>query len=146
LRVLKSTNPMAIGSHTIETLRRKLSDDRDLSKIWEYFLDRFASDPEFRSAGEPRAAPELEVMLELVGRSVWGKARTEVRIGSWLEVREYSLIHGTCMVERFPASALYFPDLGKGVEGLHTSSATEMVWARFSLRDLAGMPTTSPTQ
>jgi hypothetical protein len=130
---------------SVETLRRRITTDRDLSSFWEYFLDNLANDPHFIDAGEPCEAPELEDLLEIVGRHVYGKPKVRVEDGFWIRLREYDLIHGGCSIENRMTTAIYFPSLKLGVAGFHTSGSN-VVFSRFSPADLKRLTVRGPVQ
>jgi hypothetical protein len=132
-------------SACIETLRRRISTDQDLSSFWKYFLDNLANDPHFIDSGQPCEAPYLEDLLEMVGRHVYGKSKVRVADSLWIGLRDYDLIHGTCSIQNRMTGAIYFPGLKIGVAGFHTSGS-RMVYSRFSPPDLTRLPVRGTVQ
>jgi hypothetical protein len=82
-----------------------------------------------------RVAPDLEGLLEIVGRHVYGRAKVRVEDSLWIRLRDYDLIHGSCSIQNRLTTANYFPGLKLGVAGFHTSGSS-MIFSRFSPSDL----------
>jgi hypothetical protein len=74
---------MAMSADKVETLRRKLVEEKEIEKIWQYFFDEFADSPGFLAAGQSCECRELDERIELVGRHLFGKARTRVSDQVW---------------------------------------------------------------
>jgi hypothetical protein len=135
---------MAMSAEKVASLRRKLMAEKDLAKVWKYFLDTFADSPGFMKAGAACECKELDERMELVGRHVYGKAGARVSDQAWAEVREcegvaVELIHGACRVEGKLATAIWFPELSLGVAGF-PGGGGKMQYARFKPADIASMP------
>ena len=129
----------------IATLRNLLPAAAGISDVWNYFFDHLATNPDFLDASEPCKSADLESKIEVAARSIFGKAKTRVKHGLWLQVPAHGLIHGSCSVEGCVTTALYFPDIQTGVAAIQRGGSSIMQ-VRFSPPDLARIPASSGIQ
>jgi hypothetical protein len=57
-----------------QKLKRKLTHESDLSKIWSFYMDRFADREEFTELGEPAQSDYLEAVIPKICQQMFGKA------------------------------------------------------------------------
>jgi hypothetical protein len=104
----------------IETLRQKLAQERDLEKIFTYFLDHFGENPDFIALGEPTENPFLESIFVQIGEALF-KKEVKVRDLRLIRIPELNFIHGGGVLGGRLANVLYFEDMQQGVLYVITS-------------------------
>src|SRR5262249_5573395 len=92
----------------------------------------FGEKPEFFRLGEPIRDEFLEQVLAEVGQSLFGRP-VPVEAVRLLGLSEHHFIHGSALINRKPATGLYFDGLGKGMLAVTWAlKPGEMTFARFT--------------
>jgi hypothetical protein len=118
----------------LNTLKDKLYKATQFSDVWDYFMTNFGEVPEFIALGQRGGDEFLEMVLEEVGKQLFGR---EVRITNLLLTRipEYGFIHGTVWIEGKLTTAMYFEEIHKGLLAvLWSSKPPETKFVRFTGR------------
>lgn len=58
----------------LQELKRKLTNDADLSDIWLFYMDHFADWPEFTDLGEPADNQYLDAVLQKTCQQMFNRA------------------------------------------------------------------------
>ncbi len=114
-------------------LKQKLIDEKDLSKIWLFFMDRFADSMEFTDLGEPASNKHLDAVLLKICQQMFGKT-TKISDFLLIYIPEHQFFHGSFQVEECIGGAIYFEDIKTGLVAVSTGfSPTDAVkYSRFS--------------
>jgi hypothetical protein len=117
----------------LRQLKEKLIEDKDLSKIWDFYMDEFADRPEFLDYGQPTANPFLEAVVPAVCRSIFGR---EMKITHLLiiHIPEYQFYHAPFSAEKRMGGVIYFADNDKGLLAVtaHFPPTAEVKYSRFT--------------
>lgn len=116
----------------IAELRRKVQDERDLSRIQDFFDERLVMNEGFMSMGDSARNDILESMTLLVIRVVLPPE--EPLQSAFLHLPEFSLWHGMLLFPTHLARTVYFDDINRGVCALSPWAQGTMVHHfRFSI-------------
>lgn len=82
----------------LQELKLKLTQEKDLSKIWLFYMDHFVDYPEFTDLGKPSPNSHLEAVLKRTCQQLFGKT---VKISDFFSIfiAEYQFFHGPFQVE-----------------------------------------------
>ncbi len=123
---------------SLTTLKKMLMEEKQLAKVWGYFMDHFAESSEFIALGERVEHDLLEVVIDQVARQMFP---TNHRISGLLltTIAEDSFIHGAYFAGPHPGGIIYFEDIPMGlVMGCELPPSHEVKYARFSPKPLRG--------
>lgn len=118
----------------LEELKRQLVHTRDFREVWDFFLDEFATNPEFIELGEPYRHEEMELALAQIGLQMFPSDQTATAI-RLIRLEDQGFIHGNVNVDGRVGGVLYFEDIHVGLVAVSDhfpSDETKM--ARFSTR------------
>ncbi|MEH2283860.1 MAG: hypothetical protein V7K90_21465 [Nostoc sp.] len=98
----------------LQELRQKLTNDADLSRIWLFYMDYFADQPEFTDLGEPAYNEYLDAVLQKTCQQMFARA---IKITDFLliYITPYRLFHGAFQVEGRIGGVIYFEDIKIGL-------------------------------
>ncbi|MCC5608462.1 hypothetical protein LC612_17120 [Nostoc sp. CHAB 5834] len=98
----------------LQELKRKLTNDADLSDIWLFYMDHFADKPEFTDLGEPAYNEYLNTVLQKTCQQMFGRT---IKISDFLliYIAPYNLFHGAFQVEGRIGGMIYFEDIKIGL-------------------------------
>lgn len=120
-----------------DRLRELLRTATDFREPWDYFHDKLVLDPRFMRLGAPSASKKLTSALTAIGSRL---LRREITLESpvLLQIKEWSLWHGSCGFGEYTGVCFYFDDADQGLVGLMKDlSGRETLLARISLLPLA---------
>ena len=117
----------------LQELKRKLTNDADLSDIWLFYMDHFADLPEFTDLGEPADNEYLDAVLQKTCQQMFDRA---IKISDFLliYIAPYYLFHGAFQIEGRIGGVIYFEDLKIGLIAVSADyPPTDMVkYSRFT--------------
>ncbi|MEH2198264.1 hypothetical protein [Nostoc sp.] len=98
----------------LQELKRKLTNDADLSDIWLFYMDHFADQPEFTDLGELAYNEYLDAVLQKTYQQMFGSA---IKISDFLliYIAPYHFFHGAFQVEGRIGGVIYFEDIKIGL-------------------------------
>ncbi|MEH2027005.1 hypothetical protein [Nostoc sp.] len=98
----------------LQSLKQKLTNDADLSRIWLFYMDYFADQPEFTDLGEPVYNEYLDAVLQKTCQQMFARA---IKITDFLliYITPYRLFHGAFQVEGRIGGVIYFEDIKIGL-------------------------------
>jgi len=103
----------------METLKRKVVNEPDLKKVFEYFFDHFGEDMDFIRSCTPIQHELLIQLLPILVRELLPPADyTRTLNLRLLHAPEYNFIHGAINVDKFYGGVIYFEDIQTGVISL----------------------------
>ncbi len=114
----------------LKDLEMRLNREKDLGKLWEYYMDRFADHPEFIEFGEPVEHPFLQQVIPMLSQEIVKKDPRNIFL---IKIPDYEFIHGSFWVESRIGGLIYFEKKLKGmvaISGLNMSG--HMKYSRFT--------------
>ncbi|MCW5315959.1 hypothetical protein GTQ43_19705 [Nostoc sp. KVJ3] len=98
----------------LQELKQKLTNEKDLSRIWLFFMDHFADHPEFTDLGQPVHNEYLDAVLHTTCQQMFGRA---IKITDFflIYIAKYQLFHGPFQVEGLIGGVIYFEDIKVGL-------------------------------
>jgi hypothetical protein len=116
----------------LQELKRRLVHDKDFMKVWEFFLDEFATDLAFIELGEPVRDEPLETTIAHVGLQMFPRDATATLV-RLIRLADQQFVHGNVNVAGRVGGVLYFEDIRVGLVAVcdHLPS-DETKFARFS--------------
>ncbi|MHC5937591.1 hypothetical protein [Nostoc sp.] len=118
----------------LHELKRKLTNEADLSHIWLFYMDHFADQPEFTELGEPADNEYLDAVLHKTCQQMFGSA---IKITGFflIYIAKYRLFHGPFQIEGRIGGVIYFEDIKIGLLAVSADyPPTDAVkYSRFSL-------------
>ncbi|MDB9315101.1 hypothetical protein PN462_18445 [Spirulina sp. CS-785/01] len=126
----KSKPQPSFNLKKLKELRLRLEREKNLGKLWEYYMDRFADHPEFMDVGEPVDHPFLKKIIPLISQQLCKKDPHNIFL---IKIPEYDFIHGSFWVESRIGGVIYFEEKLKGVIALSGSNLSgDMQFSRFT--------------
>lgn len=126
----KSKQQPSFNLKKLKELRLRLDREKNLGKLWEFYLDRFADHPEFIDFGEPVDHPFLKKIIPLLSQQMCQKDPHNIFL---IKIPEYDFVHGSFWVESRIGGIIYFEKKLKGVVALSGSELSgEMQFSRFT--------------
>lgn len=114
-------------------LQQKLLKEKDLSKIWLFYMDEFADHPEFIEVGGLKSDPLLEAMIPQICQQMFGK---QVPITDLLliYIPEYQFFHAPFLAGGRTGGLIYFEEARTGLLAVATNFpvSDEVKYSRFS--------------
>ncbi len=120
----------------LERLKTLLATSKDISKIFEYFMDHFGLDSDFLELGKRTERPELTQMVLIAGEQIF-KKRCVMQMHFLIEVPGTTFIHGAGMLNGHLLNVLYFEDIWTGAVALAANKEAELThFSRFTCQRL----------
>jgi hypothetical protein len=120
----------------LDRLKEKLCNEKDFSKIFEYFMDYFGENEKFMRKSQPTRHDLLENTMTSVLRNLLGE-RAGISQFMLLAAPGTPFIHGGCLTGGKMANVLYFDDIQTGVIGIFSFPPGGMTqYSRFRLQQL----------
>ncbi len=120
----------------LRELKQKLIEEKDLSKIWLFFMDHFADHQAFTDLGEPAHYEYLDAVLQATCQQMFGKAIKTIKITNFclIYIAEHQFFHGSFQVEGRIGGVIFFEDIKIGLLAVSADfPATDVVkYSRFS--------------
>ena len=98
----------------LQELKVKLTQEKDLSKIWLFYMDHFADHQEFTNLGEPTHNDYLDVVLDKTCQQMFGRAITITNF-FLIYIAEHQFFHGPFQVEGRIGGVIFFEDIKIGL-------------------------------
>lgn len=121
-------------------LKELILHTRELSNVWEFFLDNFGESPEFIALGERARDPFLETVLCQVAEHLLGHPidPNELLLTA---LPNHHFIHGGSIFDGSVVNVVYFDDVRSGVAIVIKAWDTSQThYARFGVRPTTGIP------
>ncbi len=117
----------------LRQLKQKLVDDKDLSKIWLFFMDNFADHMEFTELGETASHEYLDAVLHKICQQMFNKT-TKITNFLLIYIPEHKFFHGSFLVKEYVGGVIYFEDIKTGLVAVSSESSPtdEVKYSRFS--------------
>jgi hypothetical protein len=117
----------------LQELKQKLTKEKDLSKIWLFYMDHFADHQEFTELGEPTQDAYLDAVVRQICLQMFGKKTTITDFLS-ISIAEHQFFHGSFQVKKCIGGVIYFKDTKTGLLAVSTgfASTDEVKYSRFS--------------
>jgi hypothetical protein len=114
-------------------LKQKLTQEKDLSEIWSFYMDHFADHAEFTDLGEPTPNDYLAAVLHKTCQQMFGNAITITNFFV-IYIAEHQFFHGPFQVGGRIGGVIYFEDIKFGLLAVSADfPPTDMVkYSRFS--------------
>jgi hypothetical protein len=112
-------------------LKEKLQKEKDLSKIWLYYLDEFGDRPEFADLGEPSQNDFLLTVIAQVCQQIFGKAVNIDGIMT-IYIEEYQFFHASFFANSHIGGVIYFEDIKTGLIAAASGSSALAKYSRFT--------------
>jgi hypothetical protein len=115
----------------IHQLKEKLQQEKDLSKIWSYYMDEFGDIPEFSDFGEPVQQDSLLAVITQVCQQIFGKP---ININDILTIyiKEYKFYHAPFMANNHIGGVIFFEDINTGLIAVTSAGSKLAKYSRFT--------------
>jgi hypothetical protein len=112
-------------------LKEKLQQEKDLSKIWSYYMDEFGDIPEFSDFGEPVQQDSLLAVITQVCQQVFGEP---ININDILTIyiKEYKFYHAPFMTNNHIGGVIFFEDINTGLIAVTSAGSKLAKYSRFT--------------
>ena len=111
-RLRKAVVPSDVPSMVAE-LRRRMQDERDLSRIVDYFDERLVTNDSFMMLGSTARNDILKSMVLLAVKLVLPPE--EPKLSTFIHLPEFALWHGMLLFPAHLARTVYFDDVNRGL-------------------------------
>jgi hypothetical protein len=114
-------------------LKKKISEEKDLAKIWLFYMDHFADHEEFTNQGKPAKSSYLNTVLETSCQHMFGR-RAKITNFLLIHIAENRFFHGSFDVGGRIGSVIYFEEINIGMMAVCAESPpTDVIkYSRFS--------------
>lgn len=111
-------------------LKSRLYNEKDLSKVWGFYMDNFTDYEEFTKLGERTTHSLIEQVVPLLSRQMLNEDSHNLRL---ILIPEYNFIHGTFMVKNSIGGVMYFENSLKGMVAISDFPPSNLVkYSRFT--------------
>jgi hypothetical protein len=118
----------------LKELKQRMLREKDLSKIWLFYMDHFADHAEFTELGKPIQNEYLDAILPQICKQMFGRT---VKISDFLAIylAEYQFCHGPFEVDGRIGGVIYFEEIKTGLLAVSENPAlsNEVKYSRFSV-------------
>jgi hypothetical protein len=125
--------PQPAPSFDIKNLRKlnsKLDKEKDLSKVWNFYMDHFADHQAFTELGEPIKHPFLEEIVPILSKKIFNETSQNLFL---ISIPEYQFIHGAFFVGKRIGGLIYFEQSLKGMAAISNLPPSQVVqYSRFT--------------
>ncbi len=95
-------------------LKQNLTDESDLSQVWEFYMDHFADHAEFTELGEPAHHDYLAAIVHKSCQQIFGNAITITNF-FLIHIAEHQFFHGPFQVGGRIGGVIFFEDIKVGL-------------------------------
>jgi hypothetical protein len=117
----------------LDQLKEKLQQEKDLSKIWLYYMDEFGDRPEFSDIGEPVQQDSLLAVITQVCQQIFGKPininDNDILI---IYIKEYKFYHAPFMTNNHIGGVIFFEDINTGLIAVTSATSKLAKYSRFT--------------
>lgn len=99
----------------LATLEEKLLHPDDWDEAMSYFFDHFGTEPEFLELSRKTRLPIILTMMGEIGKQLFHKDAVALVNPVMFKVKEFNMIHGTCIAEGRLFTFVYLTHVHKGV-------------------------------
>lgn len=99
----------------LETLEQKLLHSDDWDQAMSYFFDNFGTEQEFLQMSKKTRLPIILTMMGEIGKQLFHKETLTLVNPMMFKVKEFNIIHGTCVTEGRLFTFVYLMNIHKGV-------------------------------
>ena len=112
-------------------LKQKLVTEKDLSKIWLYYMDHFADHATFTNLGQPVQHETLSAILQQICKQLFGKTIPNTNL-LLIHIERYKFLHGPFHIEGCIGGIIYFEDIKTGLLAISSSTSDLVKYSRFA--------------
>jgi hypothetical protein len=117
----------------LKELRKKLVIEKELSEVWEFYMEHFADHGAFASFGKLAENKFLDEVLKKLCAQLFG-AQAEIGDFLLISIADYDFFHGPFIVEGRIGGIIYFEDVNFGLIAVSESTTSDRVkYSRFSM-------------
>lgn len=121
---------MMINFERLDNLKLMLSHEKDLAKIWSYFMTHFADHEAFTDVGEPIRNPLIERIVMVINRQLFDETVKNLLL---ISLPNFSFLHGVFTVGNRTGGLIYFEEIQKGMIAISENPPSQMVkYCRFN--------------
>lgn len=126
----KSRPQPSFGLHKLRELQLKLDSEKTLSKVWDFYMDKFADRPEFLEVGGPVEHPFLKEIIPIISQKLFNKDHHDIFL---VKIPDHDFIHGSFWVENHIGGVIYFEKKLKGMVAIsNTDPSGNVHYSRFT--------------
>lgn len=116
----------------LEQLKQKLVREKDLSRVWNYYMDHFADHQAFIEQGEPVRHSLLENIIAEVGKQIFRQSFVIEGL-VLIQIPQHQFIHAAFNIKGCIGGAIYFEDQQVGLIAIADPPPSKQVkYARVS--------------
>jgi hypothetical protein len=115
----------------LDQLKAKLQQEKDLSKIWLYYMDEFGDRPEFSDLGKPVRQDALLAVIAQVCQQIFGKP-TNIDDILTIYIKEYQFYHAPFMTNKHIGGVIFFEDINTGLIAVTSAASKLAKYSRFT--------------
>jgi len=119
--------------YRLQKLKQKLMEEKDLSKIWLFYMDNFADHPEFTDLGKPVRNEYIDAVVHQTCQQLFGK-NIKITNSLLIQIPEYRFFHGPFQAGGRIGGVIFFEDIKIGLFAVSADfPSTDMVkYSRFT--------------
>lgn len=126
----KSNPQPSFNLNNLKELQLRLDREKNLGKLWEFYMDKFADRPEFLDFGQPVDHPFLQQIIPLLTQQMFKKKPRDIFL---IKIPESDFIHGSFWVDNQIGGVIYFDKKLKGMVAISGPNLSgNMQYSRFT--------------
>ncbi len=107
-----------------------LLNEKQLSKVWLFYMDYFSDHKEFTDLGKPIQHSVLEKIVPIISNKIFHETSQNLFL---ITIPEYQFIHGSFFVGNRIGALIYFEENCKGMVAISELLPSNMVqYSRFT--------------
>jgi hypothetical protein len=91
----------------LSELKTRLDNEKQLSKVWLFYMDYFSDHQEFTDLGAPIQHPVLEKIVPIISKKIFNETSQNLFL---ITIPEYQFIHGSFFVGNRIGGLIYFEE------------------------------------
>ncbi len=115
----------------LDELKEVLTSAEEIGDIWDFFFDHLGENPDFHALGKRRKSPLLNTILVQLGKQLFGPEGKLTGL-HLVVLRAQRFAHGSCTLGGYPATVLYFADIGLGSAAVTDPKTGHTHFIRFT--------------
>jgi hypothetical protein len=117
----------------LEELKQVLTSEKDLSKIWDFYMDHFADHAEFTDLGHPAKNKYLDTVVRKTCQEMFG-SKIKITNSLLIKIAKYKFFHGPFQVDGRIGGVIFFEDINIGLLAVSEDNSNNGIvkYSRFS--------------
>jgi hypothetical protein len=116
-----------------QELKQILTEEKDLSNIWSYYMDHFADHPEFINLGQRVQNQYIDAVVKTTCQQLFGQ-NVKITNSLLIHIPRHQFFHGPFQAGGRIGGVIFFEDIKVGLMGVSAQfpPTSEVQYSRFT--------------